>query len=370
MSAGPTPAGASSRPLLLTMGDACGIGPEICVAAWARDRGADLRLVGDAGVFRRALRFMGLDLPVAVLEHASDAAPPDCLPVWQPAGLLDGLPVGLPAGLPDAQADGQFEGQPDALLGQPLGRVSAAAGAAAARCIIAAVREQQAGRSRALVTAPIHKEALHAGGIDHPGHTELLQALCADAQGRLPPVRMMLANDELRVVLVTIHVALRQAVDQITTGRVLQTIRIADAALRRAGIAAPRIAVAGLNPHAGEGGLFGDEEIVHIAPAIAQARTLGIDAHGPFAPDTIFMRARHAPPKHAGEFDVVVAMTHDQGLIPVKYLGVEEGVNVTLGLPLVRTSPDHGTAFDIAGTGRADPSSMAAAIRMARAMSA
>jgi 4-hydroxythreonine-4-phosphate dehydrogenase len=334
----------SSRPLLLTMGDACGIGPEIAVAAWAQDRGADLRLVGDVDVFRRALRFMGLRLPVALLERADDPAPPDCLPVWHPPGL------------------------PEELLAQPLGRVSAAAGAAAARCIVAATKEQRAGRSRALVTAPIHKEALHAAGIDHPGHTELLQALCADADGRLPPVRMMLANEELRVVLVTIHVALRQAVDQITTGRVLQTIRIADAALRRAGIAAPRIAVAGLNPHAGEGGLFGGEEIEHIAPAIEQARTLGIDASGPFAPDTVFMRARHAPPKHPGEFDVVVAMTHDQGLIPVKYLGVEEGVNVTLGLPLVRTSPDHGTAFDIAGTGRADPSSMTAAIRMARAL--
>ncbi|MBO9689532.1 MAG: 4-hydroxythreonine-4-phosphate dehydrogenase PdxA [Mitsuaria chitosanitabida] len=336
----------SSRPLLLTMGDACGIGPEIAVAAWAADRGADLRLVGDAGVFRRALGFMGLDLPVAVLDQCDDVAPPDCLPVWQPSGL------------------------PTDLLDQPLGQVSAQAGAAAARCIIAAVHEQQAGRSRALVTAPIHKEALHAGGIDHPGHTELLQALCADAQGRLPPVRMMLANDELRVVLVTIHVALRQAVDLITTGRVLQTLRITDEALRRAGVAAPRIGVAGLNPHAGEGGLFGDEEIHHIAPAIEQARSLGIDARGPFAPDTVFMRARHAPPAHPGEFDAVVAMTHDQGLIPVKYLGVEQGVNVTLGLPLVRTSPDHGTAFDIAGSGRADPASMAAAIRMARTMSA
>ena len=335
----------SSRPVLLTMGDACGIGPEIAVAAWAQDRGADLRLVGDVGVFRRALDVRGLRLPVAVLEHVDDPAPPDALPVWQPPGL------------------------PQDLLAQPVGRVSAQAGAAAARCIVAATQAQRAGRSRALVTAPIHKEALHAGGIDHPGHTELLQALCADPDGRLPPVRMMLANEELRVVLVNIHVALRQAVDPITTGRVLQTIRIADAALRRAGIAAPRIAVAGLNPHAGEGGLFGSEEIEHIAPAIAQARSLGIDASGPFAPDTVFMRARHAPPKHPGEFDAVVAMTHDQGLIPVKYLGVEEGVNVTLGLPLVRTSPDHGTAFDIAGTGRADPSSMAAAIRMARTMS-
>ncbi|WP_416758076.1 4-hydroxythreonine-4-phosphate dehydrogenase PdxA [Roseateles sp. So40a] len=326
------------------MGDPCGIGPEIAVSAWARDRGADLRLVGDPEVFRRALRVMGLDLPVAVLERSDDLAPPDALPVWVPADL------------------------PEALAALPMGQIHAQAGLAAARCIVAAVHEQQAGRSRALVTAPIHKEALHAAGVDHPGHTELLQALCADAQGRLPPVRMMLANEELRVVLVTIHVALREAVDQITTGRVLQTIRIADAALRRAGLAAPRIAVAGLNPHAGEGGLFGVEEIEHIAPAIAQARELGIDASGPYAPDTVFMRARHAPPRHPGEFDVVVAMTHDQGLIPVKYLGVEEGVNVTLGLPLVRTSPDHGTAFDIAGTGRADPASMLAAVRMARVL--
>ncbi|SEK97184.1 4-hydroxythreonine-4-phosphate dehydrogenase [Roseateles sp. YR242] len=332
-------------PLLITMGDACGIGPEVAVAAWAADRGTDLRLVGDVGVFRRAIGVLGLSLPVARLTAPDDEAPPDCLPVWQPPGL--------PAGL----------------LDQPVGRISGVAGAAAARCIEAAVAEQRAGRSSALVTAPIHKEALHAAGVPYPGHTEMLQALCVDAQGQVPPVRMMLANDQLRVVLVTIHVALRQAVDMITTGRVLQTLRITDAALRRSGIDAPRIAVAGLNPHAGEGGLFGDEEIQHITPAIAQARSLGINATGPFAPDTIFMRARHAPPAHPGEFDAVVAMTHDQGLIPVKYLGVEDGVNVTLGLPLVRTSPDHGTAFDIAGTGRADPSSTAAAIRMARQLS-
>jgi len=334
------------QPLLITMGDACGIGPEVAVAAWAADRGTDLRLVGDVGVYRRALQMVGLELPVARLASPGDEAPPDCLPVWQPDGL------------------------PTSLLDQPLGQISGVAGAAAARCIEAAVAEQRAGRSSALVTAPIHKEALHAAGVRFPGHTEMLQALCADGQGHVPPVRMMLANDELRVVLVTIHVALREAVDLITAGRVLQTLRITDAALKRAGIATPRIAVAGLNPHAGEGGLFGDEEIQHIAPAIAQARSLGIDATGPYAPDTIFMRARHAPPRHVGEFDAVVAMTHDQGLIPVKYLGVEDGVNVTLGLPLVRTSPDHGTAFDIAGTGRADPSSMQAAIRMARQLSA
>ena len=177
----------------------------------------------------------------------------------------------------------------------------------------------------------------------------------------------MLANDELKTVLVTIHMALRRALDAVTFDAVVETIRIADAALRRLGAARPRIAVAGLNPHAGEGGLFGDEEVRIIAPAVAAARGEGIDASGPYAPDTVFMRARDAA-GHPGEFDVVVAMTHDHGLIPVKYLGVERGVNVTLGLPFVRTSPDHGTAFDLAGSGRADPSSFAAAARLARVL--
>ena len=241
------------------------------------------------------------------------------------------------------------------MVGLPLGRVDARAGAAAARCIEAAVTEIQAGRGRALVTAPIHKEALHAAGSPYPGHTEMLQALAGG-----PPVRMMLANEELRTVLVTIHCSLRDAIERVTRAAVAQTLAITDAALKRMGVAAPRIAVAGLNPHAGEGGLFGDEEIRHIAPAIADARAAGMDASGPYAPDTVFMRARR------GEFDVVVAMTHDHGLIPVKYLGVEQGVNVTLGLPFVRTSPDHGTAFDIAGRGLADPASLAAALSMAR----
>ena len=178
---------------------------------------------------------------------------------------------------------------------------------------------------------------------------------------------MMLANDELRVVLVTIHQSLRSAIDAVTFDAVLETIRIAGAAARRFVAGSPRIAIAGLNPHAGEDGLFGDEERRVIAPAVAAARAEGLDASGPFAPDTVFMRARHAT-GHPGEFDVVVAMTHDHGLIPVKYLGVEHGVNVTLGLPFVRTSPDHGTAFDIAGTGRADSSSFAAAVRMARTL--
>ena len=222
-----------------------------------------------------------------------------------------------------------------------------------------------------MVTAPINKEALAAAGAvfaRYPGHTELLQAEAAAFLKRDitdVPVRMMLANDELRTVLVSIHLSLKDAIDAVTFDGVLQTLRITHSALSATLGRAPRIGVAGLNPHAGEGGLFGTEEQTIIAPAIAAARAEGIAASGPFAPDTVFMRARHSAGK-PGEFDVVVAMYHDQGLIPVKYLGVEQGVNVTLGLPLLRTSPDHGTAFDIAGTGRADASSLIAAVRMAR----
>ena len=332
---------ASEKTVLLTMGDCCGIGPEITVAAWAAEaKAGPLCIVGDVAVMRRAVRVLGLSLPVAHLSSPDDlpGVPPNCLPVWQP----DDLPADL--------------------IEAPVGQISAAAGAAAAACITAAVRAIQAGRGSGLVTAPIHKEALHAAGVNFPGHTELLQTLAGNL-----PVRMMLANDELRTVLVTIHCSLRQAIEQINTTRVLETIRISHQALCAFGIDAPRIAVAGLNPHAGEGGLFGDEEILHIAPAVAAARAEGINASGPFAPDTVFMRARHTAAR-PGEFDVVVAMTHDHGLIPVKYLGVEQGVNVTLGLPFVRTSPDHGTAFDIAGRGKADAASMRAAIRMARTL--
>ena len=328
-----TPENSLGLPLVISMGDACGIGPEIIARLWRDEAPRDAVVVGDVAVLRRAVAAIGGGLAVAELRGLEEAGwvPPHCLPVWQPAGL------------------------PVDLIDAPLGRVDARAGAAAARCIEAAVGEIQAGRARGLVTAPIHKEALHAAGSAYPGHTEMLQALAGGV-----PVRMMLANEELRTVLVTIHCSLRDAIERVTREAVLETLRITAAALQRMGIAAPRIAVAGLNPHAGEGGLFGDEEIVHIAPAIADARAEGWDATGPFAPDTVFMRARR------GEFDVVVAMTHDHGLIPVKYLGVEQGVNVTLGLPFVRTSPDHGTAFDIAGRGVADPASLGAAVTMAR----
>ncbi len=334
---------AAARPLLVTMGDPAGIGPEIVVRAAAAGALDDAVVVGDVGVLRRAVAACGLVLPVAALEHPADRAgcPPDCLAVCPPAGLADGL-AALPFGVVDARA-----------------------GAAAACCIEQAVAWMAQGAGRAIVTAPIHKEALAAAGVGWPGHTEMLQALAAAPGAPVPPVRMMLANDELRVVLVTIHLSLRRAIDALSIDGIVQTLAITHAAGLRFGLAAPRIAVAGLNPHAGEGGLFGDEEIRLIAPAIAQARAAGIAASGPFAPDTVFMRARDATGK-PGEFDFVVAMTHDHGLIPVKYLGVEQGVNVTLGLPFVRTSPDHGTAFDIAGRGVADPSSLVAAAKMAR----
>ena len=255
---------------------------------------------------------------------------------------------------------------------QPYGQISAAAGEAAARCVVWAAQAALRGEIAALVTAPLHKEALHLAGVTFPGHTELLQAEAAMHAGvsiAQMPVRMMLANDELRTVLVSIHVSLREAIEAVTQPQILQTLRITHQALSKNLGRSPRIAVAGLNPHAGEGGIFGREEIDIIAPAIAAARAEGIDASGPFAPDTVFMRARNTL-DHPGEFDAVLAMYHDQGLIPVKYLGVEDGVNVTLGLPLVRTSPDHGTAFDIAGKGIADAASLLQAVQMARNLAA
>src|SRR5574343_89790 len=297
--------------MAVTMGDACGIGPEI-IARWWPD-GRQWVVVGCPRVMARAVSWM----------------PPDR---------------------------------------RPTGRVDERAGRAAAACIREAVRLAQVGEVAGMVTAPLHKEALAMAGEPYPGHTELLQAEGSPAGHPPAPVRMMLANDQLKTVLVTIHVSLRQAIEQVTFDSVLETLRITHRSAALWGQSRPRIAVAGLNPHAGEGGLFGDEELHIIGPAIEAARREGIEAIGPLAPDTVFMRARHAPPEHPGEFDVVVAMYHDQGLIPVKYLGLDQGVNVTLGLPFVRTSPDHGTAFDLAGSGRADPSSLAAAANMARAL--
>ena len=339
--------------LAITQGDPAGIGPEIIARAF-RDAPQDLRgcfVVGDVETLRRAAGCIEgpgqPGLPVAVVRGAaavrSARVPPRCIPVLQ----LPGLPGPV-----------------------PWGRVSAEAGRAAAECVVWAARAALRGEVDGIVTAPLHKEALHAAGVPYPGHTELLQAeaaLHAGVSVAQMPVRMMLANGELRTVLVSIHMALRDALDAVTCDSVLQTLRTTHAALWPGLGRAPRMAVAGLNPHAGEGGLFGSEETDHIAPAIAQARREEMNVTGPLAPDTVFMRARNTPAK-AGEFDVVLAMYHDQGLIPVKYLGVDKGVNVTLGLPLVRTSPDHGTAFDIAGQGVADASSLIEAVRMARSL--
>ncbi|SDM64072.1 4-hydroxythreonine-4-phosphate dehydrogenase [Oryzisolibacter propanilivorax] len=338
-------------PLAITQGDPAGIGPEIAAKAFrdAPEALAGCFVVGDAATLARALEVVRQPGRPALSVQR----------IERPDGLSQLLPRALPVL------------QPPGLPGPaPFGQVSAEAGRAAADCVVWAARAALAGEVAGLVTAPLHKEALSAAGVPYPGHTELLQAEAARHAGvglAQMPVRMMLANDELRTVLVSIHMALREALDAVTHDNVLQTLRITHAALSRSLGRAPRIGVAGLNPHAGEGGLFGREEIETIAPAIAAARAEGIDAHGPFAPDTVFMRARHTPAR-PGEFDVVLAMYHDQGLIPVKYLGVDKGVNVTLGLPLVRTSPDHGTAFDIAGAGVADPGSLIEAVRMARAL--
>ncbi|MDM0076730.1 4-hydroxythreonine-4-phosphate dehydrogenase PdxA [Variovorax sp. J2P1-59] len=342
------------RPIAVTLGDPAGIGPEIIVKAFRNAAGemAGCFVAGDVGTVRRAAHALAapgmLALPVAAIEVPTEAVsvPPGCIPVLQAIEPPEGTIA--------------------------VGEISAAAGRMAGDCVVWAARAALRGEIAAIVTAPLHKEALSAAGFSFPGHTELLQAEAAAHLGRPVadvPVRMMLANDELRTVLVSIHMSLRNAIEAVTFDGVLETLRIAHRALTAVLGRAPRIGVAGLNPHAGEGGLFGSEERDIIVPAISSARAEGIDADGPHAPDTIFMRARAKAPGAAGEFDVVIAMYHDQGLIPVKYLGVEKGVNVTLGLPLVRTSPDHGTAFDIAGTGQADASSLVEAVRMAKSLS-
>jgi 4-hydroxythreonine-4-phosphate dehydrogenase len=320
----PTPS--FDPPIAITMGDAAGIGPEITLKLMASDN-LPVRpiVIGDSGLLKAQAAQLGLALDVREIAAPEDAARrPHSIDVIAPAEPLGDI---------------------------TLGRLSAAAGQAAFAYIRCAIDLAAAGRIAGLVTAPINKEALALAGVPYPGHTEML----ADFSGA-ERIAMMLANDGLRVVLVTIHLALRDAIERITIENELDAIRLANEGARSYGIEHPRVAVAGLNPHAGEGGLFGREEIDIIAPAIERARELGIDATGPWPGDTVFMQARQ------GRFDVVVAQYHDQGLIPVKYLGLEEGVNVTLGLPFVRTSPDHGTAFDIAGQGIADAASMFAAL--------
>jgi 4-hydroxythreonine-4-phosphate dehydrogenase len=319
----------STPRLAITMGDAAGVGPEIVMKALARrDLSARCRplVVGDGVRLGEAGHIVGGGLGLRMIAGPEEAR-------FEP-GTVDVLDLKLiPPGL-------------------PFGRISAAAGHAAHEYVRAATALAMEGRIDAIVTAPLNKAALHAGGHDFPGHTELLAALTGT-----PEVSMMLVTPGLRVILVTCHMGLRAAIDAIEPGLVERTIARGRAVLRKAGIARARIAVCGINPHAGENGLFGDgEEEARIAPAIAACRERGWDVEGPLPADTLFWRARQ------GDFDMVVAMFHDQGLGPVKVLGLEAGVNVTVGLPVIRTSVDHGTAFDIAGSGRADARSLIAAI--------
>ncbi|WP_459618120.1 4-hydroxythreonine-4-phosphate dehydrogenase PdxA [Bordetella sp. 2513F-2] len=323
---------ADTVPLGVTMGDAAGIGPEIIVKMWAQGLPAPAVVYGDPGAMQRAAQMLGARLRVVPLGRAADATgAADCIEV-----------VACGPALP-----------PDL----PLGQVSAAAGRTAYEALCAAIDDARAGVIRGIVTAPLHKVSLQRAGVDHPGHTEILAERTGTAD-----YAMMLANDELRVLLVTIHVALSEVPARITAQAEDNAISLAARACRQMGIARPRVAVAGLNPHAGEDGKFGREDLDIIAPAVQRARAAGLDASGPWPGDTVFMRARR------GEFDIVVAQYHDQGLIPVKYLGLDQGVNVTVGLPFVRTSVDHGTAFDIAGKGIADPDSLRAAFDLALRM--
>jgi 4-hydroxythreonine-4-phosphate dehydrogenase len=324
-----------SAPLALTLGEPAGIGGEITLKAWLARHAEHLppffvldapeRLINLAAALR-------LDIPVRAI-----AAPEDAAAIF--ATALPVLPIALPRPV--------VPGKPDP------GNAAAVIGA-----IASAVQFVQQGRAAAIVTNPIQKETLYAAGFRHPGHTEYL----AELAGGVQPV-MMLACPELRVVPVTIHLALRSAVAVLTSEAIVAAGRITAAGLRRDfAIERPVLAVAGLNPHAGESGALGREEIEIIAPAVAALRQEGIEAVGPFPADTLF----HAAARK--RYDAVLCMYHDQALIPIKTVDFDGGVNVTLGLPFIRTSPDHGTAFDIAGNGTANPTSLIAALKLAGEM--
>jgi 4-hydroxythreonine-4-phosphate dehydrogenase len=325
------PASNIMRPIAITMGDAAGISPEIIAKTYADAAFMALNpaiVVGDLGVMQRACAQWAPAVQVRAIASPANFKPlASCIDVVATSAL--------PADL-------------------AMGQINARAGQAAFDAIRTAIEWANNGQISGICTAPIHKEALHAAGVPFPGHTEML----AHYSG-VQDYAMILANPQLRTILVTVHCSLAEAVARLSIALELRIIKLAHRTLQSFGIAEPRIAVAGLNPHAGEGGLFGREDIDTIAPAIALARAEGIDASGPHPGDTVFMHARR------GRYDIVVAQYHDQGLIPVKLLGVEDGVNITAGLPYVRTSPDHGTAFDIAGRGVADPASMKTALAMA-----
>jgi len=341
-----------ARPLLaITMGDPAGVGPEVIVGALARRRVRTVcqpLVIGDARVLQGAAKALGLGSAARVVGSAEATRR-----FPRRVCLLD---------LGNAN--------PEAIR---VGHVSSAAGRAAAEYIEKAVALALAGEVAGVVTAPVNKKALRLAGVPYPGHTEMLAALCGVSE-----VAMLLVHGEMRVAHVTTHVSVRTACELVTPERVRAVIRLVDRALQQMGLPRRRIAVGGLNPHAGESGLFGDEELRRIVPAIGDAVAEGLDAVGPLPPDTVFARQR------AGEFDAVVAMLHDHGHIAIKTVGFTRGrklktcatgggmttagVNVTLGLPIIRTSVDHGTAFDIAGKGVADPTSMAEAILLAAQM--
>ena len=378
-------------PLAITQGDPSGIGPEIVLKCFLAHPELCLEAVvfGHLGVFERALPWVDPQgrLQLETVPWGADGlhcfTDPDVTraPSTGHARLRVKL-VNLEHWNEFTHGVGQGLGHNRALdphVAQALqsralpkmGCMQALSGEMAAQSIVCAPRAALLSQVRAVVTAPIHKEALALAAWPYPGHTELLQHECARFAKRTVeqlPVRMMLTHDELTVVLVSIHISLQEAITTLSTQGVLETLQITHEALSRSLGRPPRIALSGLNPHAGEGGLMGREEIEILTPALAQAQALGMAVEGPFSPDTVFMRARSTP-QHPGEFDAVVALYHDQGLIPVKYLGLDEGVNVTLGLPMVRTSPDHGTAFDLAATGRAREGSLWAALRVAQRLS-
>lgn len=318
--------------IAITMGDAAGVGPEIIVKSFAHgelfDRCRPL-VIGDARRLRLAAQIVASPLTVHAIKSTEEA-------LFR-RGIIDCVDLEL---------------IPEDL---PWGKLSAVAGDAAYQFVKKAVELMQAHEVDAICTAPLNKEALRAGGHAYPGHTEMLAALTG-----VEEVSMMLMTPKLRVIHVTTHIGLIDAIAKIEPGLVERTILRGNEALVRSGIAHPRIGVCGINPHAGEHGLFGyGEEEKKIEPAIAVLKARGLDIEGPLPADTLFFRAQR------GDFDLVVAMYHDQGHGPVKVLGIEAGVNVTVGLPVIRTSVDHGTAFDIAGTGRADERSMITAIDQA-----
>jgi 4-hydroxythreonine-4-phosphate dehydrogenase len=322
--------------IAVTMGDPAGIGPEIVAKTFAAERFRDENkaiVVGDPEILGRAAKLLGLQLRVNEISEPEEAASePD---------TVDVISVGeIPEDL-------------------PFGELDARAGDAAFRYLERAIHLASAGRVGAIATAPLNKEAMHLAGHKYPGHTEILAELTGTED-----YAMMLVTDELKVIHVSTHVSLREAIERVKPDRELAVIRLAHGSLRKLGVDTPKVAVAGLNPHAGENGLFGTEDAQCIAPAVEAAKEEGIEATGPWPPDTVLMRARR------GEFDVVVVQYHDQGHIPVKLMGFDTGVNVTVGLPFFRTSVDHGTAFDIAGTGKADHASMQAALDLARRLSA